>query len=123
MHELRPHLDEKQYLELLAEMRPNGYRLFALQDSSTIMALAGVAVLTNLYYGRHVWVYDLVTASSARSRGYGKKLLDYVEDFARSEGCRLVALSSGMQRKEAHRFYQERMEYEKPGYVFYKVLL
>lgn len=122
MHELRPKLDQKQYLELLTEMLPSGYHLFALRDSGRIIALAGVAVLTNLYYRRYVWIYDLVTRRSERSKGYGKKLLEYVEEFARREGCNVVALSSGLERKEAHRFYEERMGYDKSSYVFKKVL-
>jgi GNAT superfamily N-acetyltransferase len=122
MQELRPHLNELQYLDLLESMTKEGYRLFALRDARRIVSLAGVGVLTNLSHGRHVWVYDLITVTDARSRGYGRCLLEFVEEFARREGCWTVALSSNLQRADAHRFYEWRMGYEKPSYVFRKRL-
>jgi GNAT superfamily N-acetyltransferase len=121
MRELRPHLDEAAFLRLLAEMEPQGYRLFALRDHGDIVCLAGIGVLTNLYYGRHVWVYDLVTAAHARSQGHGARLLAFIEDLARDNGCLAVALSSGRTREDAHRFY-EREGYERTSFVFLKHL-
>lgn len=123
MRELRSKVDEREYFRLLEHMVKEGYHLFALRDSGVIVALAGVAVLTNLSYGRHVWVYDLVTTSNARSKGYGRRLLEFVEEFAHQENCKVVALSSGLERTSAHRFYEKHMNYEKPSYVFKKSLL
>ena len=72
IRELHRDLDEQRYLELLDEMVPAGYRLFAVRESSgQIVAAAGVQVLTNLYYGRHLYVYDLIATESARSAGHG----------------------------------------------------
>jgi GNAT superfamily N-acetyltransferase len=121
MRELRGHLDEARWLELLEVMVPDGYRLLSLQDDKgTIRALAGIRVATNLYYGKHVWVYELVTTEAGRSRGYGRAILGHVEDLAASEGCELVALSSGLQRTDAHRFYEKHMAYDKVSYCFTK---
>lgn len=122
MHELRPHLKEQEYLDLLRSMAQEGYRLFALRDGGRIVSLAGFAVLTSLSYGSHIWVYDLITAGDARSKGYGRRLLEFIEEFARREGCGIVALSSNMARTDAHRFYEEHLNYEKPSYVFRKRL-
>jgi hypothetical protein len=61
LRELYPSLDEGRYAALLAEMIDDGYRQFALRnETAEIVALAGVAVHVNLYYGRHLYVYDLV---------------------------------------------------------------
>ena len=119
MSELRGHLSEERWLELMEIMTPDGYRLLALEDDEgTIQALAGIRVSTNLYYGRHLWVDELVTAPDARSLGHGRALLAHVEELAVSEGCEVVGLSSGLKRVDAHRFYEERMHYEKASYVF-----
>lgn len=123
MRELRTTLDEQTYLNLIASMVKEGYRLFALRDSDIIVSLAGIAILTNFSYGRYVWVHDLVTTSNVRSRGYGSRLLEFVEEVARCENCRVVALSSGLERTDAHRFYQKQMNYDKTSYVFKKTLL
>jgi hypothetical protein len=46
-------LHERSYLDLLAEMVAGGYRLFAVREPpGSIVAAAGVQVLTNLYYER-----------------------------------------------------------------------
>lgn len=114
--------DEQEYLRLLESMTEEGYRLFAPRDSGVIVSLAGFVVLTNLYYGHHIWVYDLVTRSNARSKGCSCQLLEFVEEFARQEGC-TVFVSSGRECTNAHRFYEKHMDYEKPtSYVFKRAL-
>lgn len=119
MRELRGHLSEDRYLEIIDLMVPDGYRLLALEDDDgTIQALAGIRTGTNLYYGRHIWVDELVTAPAARSLGHGAKLLRHVEDLAVAEGCELVGLSSGLKRVDAHRFYEQRVDYSRAAYVF-----
>lgn len=123
MRELRAHLDEPQYLAYLDEMVEDGYRLFAREDrEGGIVALAGIALRTNFYYGRHIWVYDLVTSEGVRSRGHGEALLNHVERLARELDCDVIALSSGLERTEAHRFYEERMGFERASYAFKKNL-
>lgn len=121
MNWLRPHLAEQQYLDLLAEMRPAGYRLFALRDDAgEIVALAGLTVTRNLYDLHHVFLYDLVTKETEYGKGYGKQMLGYVEEFAKAQGCSGVSLTSGFSRTRAHRFYEEGMGYERGGYTFKK---
>ena len=120
--ELRPHLDEDAYKQLLITMRSDGYRLFTLDDGGDIKALAGVGIGTNFYYGKYLWVYDLVTTKAERSSGRGASLMRDLEDFARTEGCDTIALSSALHRKDAHRFYEERLGYERASYTFHKTL-
>ena len=123
MQELRTHLDEEQYASYLSDMVADGYRLFAREDADgRILALAGIALRTNFYYGRYAWVYDLVTSSRARSQGHGAALLAEVEKISRAAGCRAVALSSNFERVDAHRFYEDKMGYKRASYVFKKNL-
>lgn len=122
IHELHDELDERRYLDLLSEMVPAGYRLFAVrEEEGGIAAVAGVQVLVNLYYERHLYVYDLVATEEARSAGQGGTLMDHVEDLARREGCKYVALACGREREGALRFY-ERRGFERPGYSMRKPL-
>ena len=121
IRELHDELDEQRYLELLAEMVPNGYRMFAVRNSGEVAAVAGIQVLTNLYYERHIYVYDLVATAGARPNGYGQALMEHVESFARDEGCKYVVLACGRERAGALRFY-ERLGFERPGYSMRKAL-
>lgn len=122
MHELRTHLNEDEYMELVAEMLPQGYELYGLEVDGEVQALAGIAERTNFYYGRYIWVFDLITSESSRSKGYGEQLLGHIEQIAKERGCDVVALSSGVQRVDAHRFYEDRMNYDRVSYTFKKPL-
>lgn len=121
MSELRTHLDEKSFLSHVRQMNKEGYKIFALYDDGKIVAVTGVAILTNLYNGCHVYVYDLVTKAAARSKGYGEKLLTYIHEWGKENGCENVALTSGLQREDAHRFY-EKMGYSKVSFAFVQSL-
>jgi GNAT superfamily N-acetyltransferase len=60
--------------------------------------------------GKTMYVDDLVADEARRSRGYGKMLLDWLQQRARAEGCETFSLDSGTHRQEAHAFYfRERM--------------
>jgi GNAT superfamily N-acetyltransferase len=120
--ELRTHLNTKSYLDLLLSMMKDGYKLFALYEKDKIVAVTGIAIRTNFYYGKHVFVYDLVTKTLERSKGNGKKLLSYIHQFAEENDCAVVALESGLVRLDAHRFYESKMGYEKFCFSFKKML-
>ncbi|WP_405100176.1 GNAT family N-acetyltransferase [Oceanobacillus sp. FSL H7-0719] len=119
MKQLRTHLNEDTFLELVLEAQAkNHYKIFALIDEGEIVAVTGFKPMITLYYGRFVWVCDLVTDRNKRSQGYGEKLLTFVHEWAKEHNYESVALSSGLQRTDAHGFYENKMDYEKVSYVF-----
>lgn len=123
MKHLRSHLNESAYLELVLEaQQKEGYKLIALYDHERMVAVTGFKPMITLYYGHFIWVCDLVTEPNARSKGYGEMLLSYVHQWAEDLGYKKVSLSSGLQRLDAHRFYEEKMDYDKVSYVFLKEL-
>ena len=123
MKQLRTHLNESTYLELVLDAQEkNGYKMFTLVDGSNIVAVIGFKPMITLYYGRFVWICDLVSDKKKRSKGYGEKLLTYVHNWAKENNYENVALSSGLQRTDAHRFYENKMNYDKVSYVFKKNL-
>ncbi len=123
MRQLRPHLTQNIYLDLVNEaQKKENYKLFTLYDNGDIAAVIGFMPMITLYYGKFIWVCDLVTDSSKRSKGYGEKLLTFIHEWAKECGYKKVALSSGLQREDAHRFYEDKMSYSKVSYVFIKDL-
>src|SRR5919202_3050213 len=104
LRELYPWLDEGLYTALLAEMVDDGYRQFALRnEAGEVVAVAGVAIHVNIYYGRYLYVYDLVVTERERSKGYGGLLMDHVEDIGRLEGYETAALAVSLDREGALR--------------------
>ena len=122
LKELRTSLSEKEFLKRFAIMEKEGYQLLGLEEEGQLVAVAGIISLTNFYHGKHIYIYDLVTKSSVRSKGYGEKLLDYIIKTGKEKGYENITLSSGLQREAAHRFYENKMSFDKTSYVFVKSL-
>ena len=124
MQELRTHLPNAgEFIRRVREGEEKaGYILFGLENDGGVVALCGVQPFVTLYYDNVLWVCDLVTSGGARSRGYGAKLLTEVEQWARGNGYLSIALSSGIDRKDAHRFYLDKMKFTQTSHVFMKKL-
>ena len=105
MRELRPHLEEAEFLPLVRKLGNAGYRLAFVRQPESVVAVAGFWIRENLAWGRFMYVDDLVTLASHRSQGIGSRLLTWLREYAAQEGCRQLHLDSGTQRKDAHRFY------------------
>lgn len=105
MSELRPHVPKESFVKLIRMMEGEGYRLTYIRDDDAIVAVAGYRIHTTLFMGKNLYVDDLVTAQGARSKGYGKAMIDWLRDLALQEDCKFLHLDSGTQRHRAHRFY------------------
>jgi ribosomal protein S18 acetylase RimI-like enzyme len=106
MAQLRPHLARESYVALVRRlMDSERFALAAVRDGGAVVAVAGYRVMEMLYCGRLMSIDDLVTDERARSRGYGKSLLDWLKAGARRLACTEVQLISRVTREDAHRFY------------------
>jgi GNAT superfamily N-acetyltransferase len=109
------------YSERLAQVFANGGRLAVATEGEMVLGVALWRLVENTYEGRRLYVDDLVTDESQRSRGIGKLLLGHLERKARQLDCDVLALDSGAQRAAAHKFYfREGMHI--PGFCFRKNL-
>ncbi len=105
LQELRPTLTTEQFQQVLAEGTGQGLRFTAVFEDDQCVAIAGWRVIANMSAIRKLYVDDLSTAASARSRGHGATLLNELMERGRQLGCTLIDLDSGVQRFDAHRFY------------------
>jgi GNAT superfamily N-acetyltransferase len=119
MKELRADITEESFVAKVRNLENFGYRLAYLQASDMPVAAAGFRISESLAWGRFLYVDDLVTLPSQRSQGHGAKLLSWLSELAAAEGCRQLHLDSGIQRKDAHRFYK-REGMQMPSYHFAK---
>jgi GNAT superfamily N-acetyltransferase len=108
MAELRTHLIAGEFVPRVRRQQAAGYRLAYLEDDGEVRAVAGFRYLDNLAWGRTMYVDDLVTVASQRSRGHGGKLFDWLVAQAGQNDCDALHLDSGVQRFGAHRFYLAR---------------
>jgi len=117
MAQLRPHVARGDFLATVRSMQEDGLRLACICESGRVVAVAGYRVSTNLFCGKHLYVDDLVTDDSERSKGHGKELLAWLRQLAVEQDCDVFHLDSGVQRKRAHAFY-EREAMELASYHF-----
>jgi GNAT superfamily N-acetyltransferase len=102
--------DEAAFVRRVEEtQRAEGYRLVAAFEpgGEEAVAVAGFRVGHNLAWGRFLYVDDLSTLPEARGRGHAGRLLDWLAEEARREGCDALHLDSGVgpERVDAHRLY------------------
>jgi GNAT superfamily N-acetyltransferase len=106
MRQLRPQIPEDSYLPIVRRMmQTDGYLQAAVFDGDTVVAVAGYRFMEMLYAGRTLYVDDLNTDETCRSRGHGKMLMDWLKREAKERGCVQLQLDSGVQREQTHRFY------------------
>ena len=68
------------------------------------------------------WLTTLVVLEDAREAGIGSALVRHVERWAAEKGARRISVTSGIQRKATHAFYEKR-DYENTGLRFGKKLV
>jgi GNAT superfamily N-acetyltransferase len=105
LNQLRPHLQQSEFLAQVLRQQKSGYQLAFSEQANQVVAVAGFSIGECLAWGEFMYVYDLVVAESMRSQGHGQQLLQWLADFAKSQGCQQLHLDSGVQRHAAHRFY------------------
>ena len=111
-HDLNP-----EDVRATAEQREQTFQIMLDQPGLTILLgfLAGEAVATltlvivpNLTRGcaSYAMIENVVTLSSRRGRGIGKRMMENAIDRCWDAGCFKVMLLSGAQNHNAHRFYE-----------------
>ena len=108
MRELRPQIKAIDFAARVLNQQKEGYQLLFLELDGVVRSVAGFRILNLLFSGRTLYIDDLVTHDSDRSRGLGAALFDWLVAYAKEQGCEYLTLDSGVQRFAAHRFYLKR---------------
>jgi len=82
-----------------------GARMCVAAEGESVIGVAVYRLYENTSAGLRLYVDDLVTDEKRRSAGVGGALLGYLEGKARALGFDDLALDSGTQRTQAHKFY------------------
>lgn len=117
MRVLRPHLeaDDVAVVDRIRRQMAQGYRLLAIFDGTTVVALAGFRLQENLVFGRFLYVDDVVVDPDARRQGHAESLLDAVREIAVASGQDVLALDTALSNTGAQRVYH-RCGYETVAY-------
>lgn len=101
--QLRPHLGE--YSQRMAEVFASGAEMAVALFNEEVVGVTVFRVIEKTFSGRELYCDDLVSDETRRSTGVGHALMQYMERIGRERGCDVLALDSGCQRQQAHKFY------------------
>src|SRR5699024_10603038 len=80
--------------------------LFLTFDTdNTVMGMMTLAV-NNLSTGKHAWIEDVVVAPEHQGKGIGRKMMNFIVDFAQKEKVNSLMLISNPNRTVANNLYQ-----------------
>ena len=102
--QLRPHLPA-DYRRRMEEVFAGGAEMAVAVREGRVLGVTVFRVLEKTFTGRELYCDDLVTDEAHRSGGAGRAMIAYMERLGRERGCDALALDSGTQRQQAHRFY------------------
>jgi GNAT superfamily N-acetyltransferase len=96
--------------------------VFVAESSNCIVGLVGVYLVDALEFsGKYGRLTGMVVDENWRGRGIGRLLMDWIESWLIEQGARMLILTSGSQRSEAHQFYRH-LGYAETGLRFAKLL-
>ncbi len=102
--QLRPHLPA-DYAGRMREVFAGGAEMAVALDGERVVGVTVFRVIEKTFTGRELYCDDLVTDEASRSKGAGRAMIAYMERVGRERGCDVLALDSGTQRQQAHKFY------------------
>ncbi|MBT3992049.1 MAG: GNAT family N-acetyltransferase [Rhodospirillaceae bacterium] len=121
MRQLRPHLEEQDFVEQVRRQMLAGYRIASAEIDGEIVGVMGYRFSEDLAWGKTLYIDDLVVDEGQRSRGVGEAFMQFAESQCKRRNCETLRLCSGLEKEAAHRFY-ERIGMEKASFSFVKKL-
>ena len=101
----------------LESMIPHGYQCIAAFMQDRMVGVAGFWVGAKFWCGEYLEPDNVFVLRELRSAGIGAKMMDYLEEKARTLGCKVIGLDSYVTYAGAHKFYFRR-GYEIAGFHF-----
>lgn len=105
--QLRPYLtDPAAWFDRAKALRAGGYKILAMWEENTVVAMAGYRLGDNMIYGKFLYIDDLITDEQKRGSGLGALLLEELQKIGRLADCHYMVLDTAATNTEARRFYR-----------------
>ncbi|WP_390409786.1 GNAT family N-acetyltransferase [Lacticaseibacillus jixiensis] len=102
----QPEFPETRLLiaEVLASSSDN---VFVCVDEGIAVGFIHITTYRIFLVGVAINIMGLAVSSDYQHQGIGRELMQLVEDDARKRSIHTIRLNSGIEREDAHRFYQK----------------
>ena len=105
LRELYPALEESDYSRQLDEMLPHNYFQVGAFDGDRCVGISGVWIGNKLWCGKYLEIDHIVIRNEMRSKGIGKRLVDFLKTLAEKEQCNSIGLDSFTFNHQSHKFF------------------
>jgi GNAT superfamily N-acetyltransferase len=116
-------LDLNKFTDRFQRMRQNyDYFILVAKDADAVVGFIGICKgIAFELEGEYMKIIALAVNKDYQHNGIGAQLIRNAEGYAIEQGIHYASVNSGLQRIDAHRFY-EKNGYTKKGYSFKKVI-
>ncbi|WP_149275889.1 GNAT family N-acetyltransferase [Pareuzebyella sediminis] len=118
---LNPNIQMNVLEHRLVEMKSQGYQCVGIFEGNILVGISGIWLLTKYYVGRHIEPDNVYILPEYRGKGLGEKLMEWIFEYAKSQGCSASELNCYVKNKAGQRFWK-RQGYKILGYHYQKQL-
>lgn len=118
-------LDKNKFYRIFKiNLSDSGIHYLVATLGETILGFISLHVQELLHHvGKVAEIQELYVKRNERGAGIGKLLIEKAMEVAESNKCDTIEVSCNIKRKEAHKFYQQRVGLNKTHFKFTKKLL
>ncbi|MEI6521207.1 MAG: GNAT family N-acetyltransferase [bacterium] len=102
---LNPQLSDELLTSRLQEMVKQDYRCVGIFDGNKLIGCSGLWILTKYYVGRHIEPDNVVILPEYREQGIGKKLMQWIYEYAIDNGCEASELNCYITNAAGQKFW------------------
>lgn len=92
---------------------------FGCYSDGVLVGVFSGWLTVRLYSGKQLELDNVIIDQSIQSKGFGKQMLDWAENWAKEQGCLSVELNTYVHNSRSHKFYFNQ-GYSILGYHFVK---
>lgn len=105
----------------LEEMLDQGYQCAGLYLDKKLIGNCGMWITTKFYVGKHIEPDNVYILPEYRRLGLGKRLLEWVQEYGKSQGCIASELNCYINNETGNAFWEQE-GFTKIGYHYQKLL-
>ena len=103
---LNPGMEASLIKSRLEEMKQlSFYKCLGAFDGEKLIAICGMWEMTKFYSGKQIEIDNFMIYPEYRSKGLGKKVMDWIYDYGRKQNCLSIELNTYVGAAKAHKFY------------------
>lgn len=102
------------------EMSKQHYKCVGMYINEELIGISGLWFLTRHYSGKTIEPDHVVINNANRNKGLGKKLINWIHNYAQSIGYEASELNTYIHNVPSHRFY-EKEGYSRLGFHYLKI--